>query len=516
MKILAVLGLLGSGKTTTLNKLVADAHVQHPNWRVLIIVNDVGETNVDAQRITTIGDVVPLTAGCIGCGDLESFRAVLADAQQQDVDLVVIEPTGIADGREIYQAVAEQHLNWSCLALVDVQHIQRNTALGMQPTQLEVATTVGLTWWDQLTADQRRQLEHESLLQVGSYAPASPVYYLPSSGILPVGVDELLQLERTEHHHHDCDSHCHGRANDDHNKHDHDHDHGVYSTSLQLYPEITGEQLIIWLAPQRELLVRAKGVVDGRRFDYVQGDLNYGQADNAAPFANVIGMQPLDPAVLERIGKPAGGELPSLRKDLLTGGEHDLVATVAAINWQMDCFPAVVANDGSLRVDCEADVAYQLAKRPGIDPNLYNKVLGRYLDWRINGLQHLQDNEAALRQSGCDVGLYRRRLGLVLGWHVAKEAGRPAVADRWQQIVALRPSAILAWGLDEHRALSFDEERKEEVPEMVLQVWQHGIEHEGLTPTACRGWADFMARQCQQAGREDWADRWLTVASNFK
>jgi G3E family GTPase len=518
LKILSVLGLLGSGKTTTLNKLLADVHMQYPDWRVLVIVNDVGETNVDAQRIDTVGDVVPLTAGCIGCGDLESFRAVLADAKQQAVDLVLIEPTGIADGREIYQAVAEQHLSWSCLTLVDVQHIHRNMALGMLPTQLEVATSVGLTWWDQLDADARMGLEHESLLQVGSYAPTAAVHYLASQGDLPLGVNDLLKIEREHHHHHDhgCDDHCdHDHSHGEHD-HDHGHNHGVYSVSLQLYPEITSEQLMVWLAPLRHILVRAKGVVGDRIFDYVQGDLNMSEASDVQPFANIIGTEPLASNLLDMIGKPAGLELPSGRKQLLTDGHHDLDATIAAIQWQMDCFPPVVSPDGMLRVDCEADVAYQLAKRQGIDPNLFNEVLGRYLDWRIEALEYLESNLESLRALGCDVAHCRRRLGLVLGWHIAKEIRHPAVAQRWDRIVALRPSAVLAWGLDVRRDLFFDEERKEDVPEMILPIWQHGIEREGLTPTACRGWAEFMARQCQQQSRDDWADRWLAVANNFK
>ena len=62
-------GYLGAGKTTLLNKVLNNQE----GYKVAVIVNDIGEVNVDAKliadgaKITDTSDIVPLTNGCICC-----------------------------------------------------------------------------------------------------------------------------------------------------------------------------------------------------------------------------------------------------------------------------------------------------------------------------------------------------------------------------------------------------------------------------------------------------------------
>ncbi|MCF0241512.1 MAG: GTP-binding protein, partial [Treponema sp.] len=62
-------GYLGAGKTTLLNRILAN----QKGYKVAVIVNDIGEVNVDANliskeaNITDTNDIVPLTNGCICC-----------------------------------------------------------------------------------------------------------------------------------------------------------------------------------------------------------------------------------------------------------------------------------------------------------------------------------------------------------------------------------------------------------------------------------------------------------------
>ena len=62
-------GYLGAGKTTLLNYILNN----QKGYKVAVIVNDIGEVNVDASliskeaNITDSSSLVPLTNGCICC-----------------------------------------------------------------------------------------------------------------------------------------------------------------------------------------------------------------------------------------------------------------------------------------------------------------------------------------------------------------------------------------------------------------------------------------------------------------
>ncbi|MBC2606994.1 CobW family GTP-binding protein [Pelagicoccus albus] len=100
-------GFLGAGKTTLLNHLLLNADGE----RIAVIVNDIGEVNIDASLIQSEvrslesgsqSEVVELTGGCICCtiqGDLA--LAVMDLAQKGNIDHIVIESTGVAEPTQI-------------------------------------------------------------------------------------------------------------------------------------------------------------------------------------------------------------------------------------------------------------------------------------------------------------------------------------------------------------------------------------------------------------------------------
>ena len=68
VKIALLTGYLGAGKTTILNHILSNTQ----GIRAAVIVNDIGEINVDASLIrdggyAKEGDVIPLTNGCLCC-----------------------------------------------------------------------------------------------------------------------------------------------------------------------------------------------------------------------------------------------------------------------------------------------------------------------------------------------------------------------------------------------------------------------------------------------------------------
>ena len=96
-KIILLTGYLGAGKTTLLNHLLANQR----GIRAAVIVNDIGEVNVDASLVRDGGlaeDIIPLTNGCICCTLSEDLAEQLSGiAQSGEFDYIVIEASGICE-----------------------------------------------------------------------------------------------------------------------------------------------------------------------------------------------------------------------------------------------------------------------------------------------------------------------------------------------------------------------------------------------------------------------------------
>ena len=488
MKTLVVLGPLGSGKTTLVNKVLAT----FSHLRTLVVVNDVGTENIDARRVRSAGDIKALTAGCIGCSDLPAFKAIIEEAKTiEGLDLLLIEPTGIADGREIRDAVAGSGCEFRAITLVDVRHFERNRALGCMESQLEVATTVALTWSDDHPTPDR-VLEY-----IGRHAPGRPIVGL--SDVRTVFL-ATLNPEVVILSHHDHSESC-GCAH--HHKHHHHHghgDHGVYSFSLKLREDTSYAELVSVLASHLGSLVRAKGVVSGRTFDFVQGDIRIGEEDASTPYGNFIFSRQVGAEVFAGISKENGEDSRS-KKDRMRDADVPLSITLVAIEWQLGQYPPVVAPSGILRVDCEADVIYQLAKRASVPEGIRQTVMRKYVSWRLEGaIQHV----TGAWDDHHELTYWRRRLGVNLGYMCAVY---PELVgdDLANQVATVRPAEMLAKGLLGLTELSYDEEKAEEKPETVAKALSFGEVDPMLVSRA--------VAHCQKLaeGNPAWHTRWMKV-----
>lgn len=96
-KILLLTGYLGAGKTTILNRILANRQ----GVRAAVIVNDIGEVNVDASLVREGGfaeDIIPLTNGCICCTFSEDLAKQLSNiAASNAFDYIIIEASGICE-----------------------------------------------------------------------------------------------------------------------------------------------------------------------------------------------------------------------------------------------------------------------------------------------------------------------------------------------------------------------------------------------------------------------------------
>ena len=99
-------GYLGAGKTTLMNQVLSN----QKGYKVAVIVNDIGEVNVDAKliadgaKITDTSDIVPLTNGCICC----TLKSQLSQNIENLIktgkyDYVMIEASGVCEPMPIAQ-----------------------------------------------------------------------------------------------------------------------------------------------------------------------------------------------------------------------------------------------------------------------------------------------------------------------------------------------------------------------------------------------------------------------------
>ncbi len=88
-------GYLGAGKTTVINEVLAAT-----DRPIAVLVNDVGEVNVDASLVRRRhGDTIELTDGCVCCSLAGGLAAAFDGLRERDTppDHVIVELSGIAD-----------------------------------------------------------------------------------------------------------------------------------------------------------------------------------------------------------------------------------------------------------------------------------------------------------------------------------------------------------------------------------------------------------------------------------
>ncbi|MDD5971690.1 MAG: GTP-binding protein [Paraprevotella sp.] len=109
LPVLLLTGYLGSGKTTLLNRILSNKR----GIRFAVIVNDIGEVNIDASLIQKGGIVdqqddslVALQNGCICCTlKMDLVQQIQDIIEMQRFDYLVIEASGICEPAPIAQTI---------------------------------------------------------------------------------------------------------------------------------------------------------------------------------------------------------------------------------------------------------------------------------------------------------------------------------------------------------------------------------------------------------------------------
>lgn len=182
MPMTVVSGYLGAGKTTLINRMLADPQ----GLRLMVMVNDFGAINIDETLIARQSDdVIALTNGCVCCTMGADFYMALGRAldRRPRADHLIVEASGIADPQAIANtALAEPDLRYAgIVTLVDALNI---TGLLGDPLiaaqvrqQIKVADLVLQTKIDLRTP------EVDAVLAANGLAPPD---IMPSQAIAPL------------------------------------------------------------------------------------------------------------------------------------------------------------------------------------------------------------------------------------------------------------------------------------------------------------------------------------------
>ena len=274
--VLLLTGYLGSGKTTLVNKILSN----NKGIKFAVIVNDIGEVNIDADLIEKGGVVdqqddslVALQNGCICCTLKMDLVQQLSDiVKQQRFDYIVIEASGICEPAPIAQTICAYPQIYPDLAkdgravldnivtVVDARRMCDEFSAGndllkkdlgeddienLLIQQIEFCSFVLLNKVDDVSPEELekvrrivRALQPKAEIIECNYGDVDFDRILDTrdfdfdrvatsaAWIAAIeNEDNDDQDEHEEHHHHDHHEEEHGRHHHHHHQHHHDHDH---------------------------------------------------------------------------------------------------------------------------------------------------------------------------------------------------------------------------------------------------------------------------------------------------
>lgn len=269
MKVLLITGYLGSGKTTLLNRILNN----NKGIKFAVIVNDIGEVNIDADLIQQGGIVnqqddslVALQNGCICCNLKMDLVQQLKDINETGrFDYIVIEASGICEPAPIAQTICSyrqltdtppdsEDITLDCIcSVVDALRLKDEFNSGLDLTGQTLAE-------DDIANLVIQQIEFCNIILLNKAGEVSEqelgrirqiLHTLqPQAEIIPcdycdVEFDKILdtnifdfekvstsakwieELEKDHHHEeHEEEHHHHHHHEEDEEEHHHHHEHG--------------------------------------------------------------------------------------------------------------------------------------------------------------------------------------------------------------------------------------------------------------------------------------------------
>ncbi|WP_281887397.1 GTP-binding protein [Paenibacillus sp. YYML68] len=191
-------GFLGSGKTTLLTQAID--YYRESGRKPAVLMNELGEVNLDGTLVDATVPMTELLGGCICCtirGDLGMELKQLVDEHQPDV--ILVESTGAANPLEMLDGVTDASLLTevklaSVITVVDAQQLaeksvnRKGKTYRLMADQIRCATLLLLNKTDLVPPSEWVQLE----TLIRELNPAAPIIRTVRSVI------EMSVLERLE------------------------------------------------------------------------------------------------------------------------------------------------------------------------------------------------------------------------------------------------------------------------------------------------------------------------------
>lgn len=313
--VLLLTGYLGSGKTTLLNHILTNRQ----GIRFAVIVNDLGEVNIDASLIQKGGivgqgdnpdDLVALQNGCICCTLKTDLMKQLADIiAAGKFDYIVIEASGICEPAPIAQTICTMPQlggeytehgvpRLDCIVtVVDALRMAAEFGCGenlqapdIDDEDIENLVIQQIEFCNIILLNKISEISPEEARRVRKVVRAlQPKAEIIECDYADVNLDRIINtglfdfedvatsaawVQELEGHHHDHededeDEHEHDHKHEHHHHHHHhDHDHGEaeeYGIQTFVYyrrPGIDLSKFDRWVATSwLPNIIRAKGVI---------------------------------------------------------------------------------------------------------------------------------------------------------------------------------------------------------------------------------------------------------------
>ncbi|UUX34923.1 CobW family GTP-binding protein [Fundicoccus culcitae] len=305
--VTVLIGFLGSGKTTLLNRLIE----QSPNERIVVIINEFGDTGIDHDLVLENYDeqIYQMNNGCMCCilrQDLvEMFMGILNAQAKHDlqIDRIIIETSGLAEPSPIAQTIirsnvlSEQLIIDSIITLVDTENFLYQVRNFTETVdQIAFADTIFLTKTD-LVDDTKLALVKKTLFDINPFVDVKAIDVKSVAFDQVVGLDlfdrftsgselvegdidvmiarkegkERLQHEHA-HNHEDEHEHHHDHSHEHDGENEHHHEHSdVNAFTIIVDRPLVEQKFVYWLNMVTNIygmdLLRYKGILNVEGFD---------------------------------------------------------------------------------------------------------------------------------------------------------------------------------------------------------------------------------------------------------